>query len=169
VRFFRRAALPRPAIAGLKLAPGERVLAHAPDDTGGVVAATERCLVLPVPDADPLRLPWEQVAKATWEDGQLLVTEVGDAAGPGPLHRLRLSDPGLLPETVRERVSASIVISRHVRLAGKAGVLLAARRRPGSNQVTWTLTFDPGVDHADPAVLARAKAELARLRAETVS
>lgn len=145
------------------------MLAHALDDAGGVVAATERCLVLPAPDVDPLRLPWEQVAKATWEDGQLLVSEVGDAAGPGPLHRLRLREPGLLPETVRERVSASIVVSRHVRLAGKAGVLLAARRRPSSDQVTWTLTFDPGVDHADPGVLAWAEAQLAKFRAETGS
>ena len=169
MRLFRRAARSAEARGAADLEPGERVLTVSRDRGGDPVIATDRSLLVPTPEGGRLRLAWEQVAKATWQDGELLVAEVGDVTGPGRLHRLGLADPGLLPETVRERVTASIVVSRHVPLAGKAGVLVAGRRRPGSAELTWTITFDPGVDHTDPELLARAEAALAGLRAQVES
>ena len=63
------------------------------------------------------RTPWTDVAHAQWfDEEQVLVVDPVPGAG-APL-RLRLAEPGRVPETVHERVMASIVLSRRVALPG---------------------------------------------------
>lgn len=157
---------------GPVLERGERVLVAAQLVGGGAAAATERALVTLGPgDAEDgvRRLAWHRVAEAGWDDERatLLVEEVG--AGPaGPrTQRLRLAAPSLLPEAVRERVTASIVVSSHVPLRGRAGVRVVARRRPDAEELDWQLLFDPGLDPADPGVRARAEQALEQVRRQT--
>ncbi|RJK97226.1 hypothetical protein D5H78_07185 [Vallicoccus soli] len=107
------------------------------------------------------RLPWHEVLAATWDDerGALAVESVRGA------REVVLGEPGLLPETVRERVQSSIVLTRHVPVLGRRGVRVVARRVPGRDGLLWQEVADPGVDPADPRVRAAVDLEQRRLRA----
>ncbi len=108
---------------------------------------------------DSTRLPWEQVEAATWDvDRSLLrVSEVGSWGEPRVEHALTLLESGRdadrLLQLVRERVTASVVISRHVPIDGRRGVRVVARRAPsGRSPVHWVYEYDAGVDPDDPFV-----------------
>lgn len=134
--------------------PGERPLGWAAVP-GGWAVATARRLVLP--GRDPLG--WEDVVRAIWDE-PVLELQLPD----GPL-RLTLETPGGLPEVVRERVTASVLVQHHVPLRGGKGVRIVARRPPGGSEVTWRVTFDPGLDHRDPQLRSEANRALSELRA----
>jgi hypothetical protein len=89
------------------------------------------------------RLPWHDVLGATWDaEAEALRLEVAD--GPRRERRvLVLDEPGLLPETVRERVQASIVLTRHVPLVGRRGVRIVARRAAGDDELVWHVVPTP--------------------------
>jgi hypothetical protein len=160
VKLRRGSRLPDEARASLPLEPGERVIAEARTGANTWVAATGTALVRPEG-----RTAWADVAHAQWyadED----VLAVDPVPGAGPAVRLHLVDPGRLPETVRERVVASIVLSRRVALPGGGGVRLVARRGGGSDEVVWQRVPDEGTDLADPAVRAVVDAALDRMRGE---
>ncbi|MGN6333841.1 MAG: hypothetical protein ACTHOD_19675 [Motilibacteraceae bacterium] len=175
----RRLSLPDDVRAALPLEPRERVLAAAERLDGGWAVATERALLLvPVGGAagrsdEPVeRIAWWTVDSAAWDDASERL--VVDARPPGrrPLvRRLALTEPAssLLPETVRERVQASIVVSQKVRLLGRAGGRVTARQVPGTADLVWNVQLDPGLDPADPQVQAAAEAALAEVRAQTAT
>ncbi|GAA1277151.1 hypothetical protein GCM10009677_33870 [Sphaerisporangium rubeum] len=143
-----------PADAAVTLERGERVLVHAstPD---GLIVVTDRALHLP--GAAPL--PWHRIDRAQWDEEGLNVT-----ATDGATHRVLVPDPGRVPEAVRERVTSSILVNRHVRLGDRGGVRLVARRLPGSDTAEWDLVFDPGLDPTDPGLRAAAEQALEDLR-----
>ena len=143
--------------------PGERVLAWAPSGASSVIA-TQGALVLPT-GCVPERVPWDLVVRVGWEPRGVEVVAQG-AAGARPVS-LRVpieGDAGALPSVVKERVNASIVVSRHVELQGERGARLVARRTPGSSELRWSVVFDPGLDPADPDLRASADAALEALR-----
>ena len=81
------------------------------------------------------------------------------------MHTATLTDPGRLLELVRERVTASVVLQRHVTLGRRRGLRVIARRAPsGAGAVQWVYEYDEGVDPDDPEVRAAADEalELAR-------
>ncbi|MFC7105981.1 hypothetical protein ACFQQB_39570 [Nonomuraea rubra] len=82
----------------------------------------------------------------------------------GVRHFERISEPRMLPETVRERVNSTIVVNKHVSLPGRGGVRLVARRRPGGEVLGWTFVFDEGLDPADPGLRAQAEQALEGVR-----
>lgn len=144
--------------------PGEQVLAWLPS-AGSSLVATHRALLLPE-GTDPERLPWDRVLHASWDARSLRITaQALDGGRPVDLRLPVPADHGSLPEVVRERVKASIVVQHHVELHGEQGARLVARRTPGDTVLRWSVVFDPGLDPADPALRARADEELARLRA----
>jgi hypothetical protein len=169
--------LPGPVLSALGLARGERVLATAPTAGGSYTVATLAALHLPDGTGGFVRLPWERVEHATWKDGVLHVREPGS----GPEHHVRLTDPGAVPETVQERVTATIVISHHARLPGGGGVRIVGRRPltagppglasvggdPRMAELIWTFVFDAGLDPADPGLRAQAEQILENLRRQT--
>jgi hypothetical protein len=149
---LERAALP----------PGQRVLAQAVAEDGTWLLGTRDALVVVGPDASA-SVPWEQVETADWlrDEGRLRVTEVGEFGSPQPVHVFSLSEPGSLLPMVRERVTASVLLQRRVRVedaarphGGRArGLLVVARRAPrGGGGISWSYQLDPGLDPADPAV-----------------
>jgi hypothetical protein len=144
---------------GLELQRGERVLAHAATPDGGVVAATDKALFLPA-DEGFLRIPWERVEQAGWRHGTLHVNDVG-----GHAYEIPLRDAGSVPETVRERVTATIVVSTQVQLNG-GKLRIVCRRAPGGD-LRWSLVFDKGLDPDDPAVRAEARRHLEEFRGQT--
>ncbi len=152
MRLTRRRTLPE----GMTLDKGERVLA-----VSGETVATDSALHFPG-DTRFVRLPWERVEQAAWKDGLLVVREVG-----GARHTVRLSVPGSVPETVRERVTSTVVVSTHVKLR-EGGVRITARRpaRRGA-EPRWTLVFDTGLDPSDPGLLAEAEQAMEDIRRQT--
>jgi hypothetical protein len=152
MRFPRRTTrLPDDARATLDLASGERVLSAARLRDGDWVAATDRGLV-----GAGWRAPWSAASHAQWYDdaGTLEVAWLDDA-GERQDRSLVFEEPGLLPETVYERVTATILLSRRLPVRGRQGVSVVARRQPGSEEVEWQVVADAGVDAADPQVSAR--------------
>lgn len=134
----------------------EAVLAQGRLTTGEEVQATRLDLLVP---SRALRLPWDRVTAATWNDPTLHVI------ASGTTYDFDLEDPGLLPEVIRERVQASILVTEHVDLRGDAGARFSARRAPfGDTEIRWTVTFDAGLDPLDPELRALAERVLERLR-----
>ncbi|WP_220451179.1 hypothetical protein [Nocardioides dongkuii] len=155
---FRRTPAP------LAVGAGERLLAWA-ETADGAVGGTRDALYLP----DGTRLPWEEVEAADWdlEGSVLTVTEVGSWGELRRRHRLEVEEPGRLLELVRERVTASVVLQRHVAVTGRRGLRVIARRAPrGDRPLTWVYEYDEGIDPANPEVRAAAAEALAAARNE---
>jgi len=155
--------LRRPA-PPVEVAPGEKVLAWATSEAGAV-AGTRSALYLP----DGVRIPWEQVEAADWDlDAETLkVTEVGSWGQPRPIHSLVLSEPARLLQLVRERVTASVLLQRHVPIRGRLGVRIIARRAAaGARELTWLFEYDEGIDPEDPFVEHAAQEALTAARSE---
>jgi hypothetical protein len=145
------------------------VLAWAESSSGQVVAGTRDALYLVDPGGQVTRLPWEQVEAADWDrdSSRFRVSEVGSWGEERAVHALTIDEPGRLLELVRERVTASVVLQRHVALAGRRGLRVIARRSPrGDRPLAWFYEYDEGVDPDDPAVRAAATAALAAARDE---
>ncbi len=84
-----------------------------------------------------------------------------------PCTSSRSTSPGLLLELVRERVTASVVLQRHVPIDGRRGVRVIARRAPrGDQPVVWIYEYDEGVDPADPVVQRAAEEALEAARVD---
>lgn len=148
----------------LPVAPGERLLAWA-ESSDGTVGGTRDALYLP----DGTRLPWEEVEAAGWDSDEsvLKVSEVGSWGEPRREHRLAIEAPGRLVELVRERVSASVVLQRHVPVDGRRSLRVIARRAPrGDRPVAWLFEYDEGLDPDDPIVRTLAEEALAAARTE---
>ena len=154
---------------------GERLLADAVAD-GGHLGGTRDALYVvrsrgngALGLEETVRIPWEEVQAADWdaETSTLRVTEVGTWDEQRPVHLLTLEEPGRLLELVRERVTASVVLQRHVAVDGRRGLRVIARRAPGGDRpITWLYEYDEGVDPADPDVRRVAEEALAEARAE---
>ena len=164
---------PRPDVA---VGPGEKVLAWAESTSGEVVAGTRDALyvtsvvdVTSVVEPAETRIPWEQVEAADWDKDTsvLRVSEVGSWGAPRPEHTFAIEEPGRLLELVRERVTASVVLQRHVPIEGRRGVRVIARRAPrGDQPVQWVYEYDEGIDPDDPLVVMAAEEALAAAREE---
>jgi hypothetical protein len=172
--FRRLPGVPEDAVSSAALAPGERVLAATSATDGTWLLGTRDALhIVPGPGGDSARgvtrIPWENVEHADWDrdDERLVVFEVGEFGRVKPRHELGVSEPGLLLELVRERVTASVVLQRRVLTQGKKGLVVIGRRAPsGEGEVAWAFRFDPGVDPDDPAVAAAAEAGLRAAEAD---
>ena len=142
----------RPSVA---VAPGESILASAMTADGRSVCGTRDALYL------PSRIPWESVEAADWdsETSTLRVAEI-DAEPHSVV--LEADEPRRLLELIRERVTASVVLQRHVPVDGKRGLRVIARRAPGRrDNLTWMTRYDDGIDPDDP--------DVQRLAAETLA
>lgn len=133
------------------LAADEHVIATAALRGGGHVVATSLGLWV----EGPRRVGWGLVSKATWGNGAITLVEarlVEDLGGAVliedlPPVRLRLAEPGRVPQTVHERVEASIK-SRHHRDLPGGGAWFVQRKVPGRDGVLLQVRPDPGTDEA---------------------
>lgn len=163
MRFLRSS---RPAVA---VAPGERLLASAAAPDGTVLGGTRDAFYLAVPGQEVRRTPWEEVEAARWDrdTDTFHLSEVGSWGQQRPRVEIQLDEPGRLLELVRERVTASVVLQRHVAVRGRRGLRVIARRAPsGERPVQWVYEYDEGIDPDDPEVRAAAEQALAAARLE---
>ena len=146
----------------VEVAPGEKVLAAATAADGTVMAGTRDAFYV-VSGAATRRVPWEQVEAAGWDrdTDTFRLSEVGTWGEQRPVHTAQLDEPGRLLELVHERVTASVVLQRHVRIARGRGLRVIARRAPsGAGGVQWIYEYDEGVEPEDPDVRAAAREAL---------
>lgn len=149
----------------------EDILAAVQLTNGRWVAGTRTAVYLPSDSADAdRRVGWEQIERANWdaEASVLHVYETTDFGTPLRATELKVEDPGRFGQLLRERVDASIIVQRHVPLAGKRGVRIVARRNPAVTDaaVTWNLVLDKGLEPDQPGVLDAAESALRRVRDE---
>ena len=142
-----------PGFAG-RLDAEERVLATAALTGGGHLVVTSYGLWLPGED-EPRRLGWHLVSKASWRDGALTLIEAQERDEMGgvvlladqPPLRLRLAEPGRVPEMVHARVEGSIR-SRHHRDLPGGGAWFVQRKIAGRDGTVLQVRPDPGTDEA---------------------
>ena len=68
---------------------------------------------------------------------------------------------------MRERVTATVVLQRHVPIRGTRGVRVIARRAPaGGRGLSWFFEYDEGIDPVDPFVDHAAQEALAAAQDE---
>jgi hypothetical protein len=160
-RLLRRDEVPGDVAAGLD--PDEHVLASAALTGGGHLVATSRGLWLP---DGPRRLGWHLISKATWGNGAIALVEAEEVEDLGgavvitdrPVVRLRLAEPGRVPQVVHERVTASIRSRHHRELpasadarsagATRGGAWFVQRKVAGRDGVVLQVRPDPGTDGA---------------------
>lgn len=139
--------------------------AEGPD---GRVDGTRAELVLTA-GGSQRRIPWEQIASADWDSDEhtLRVVELVAWGETRPEHRLRLDQADRLLQLVRERITASIVIQRHVPVRARQEVRISGRRAPGtSGPIEWYVDYDLGLDPAADVVRRVAGEALAAARAD---
>jgi hypothetical protein len=163
--FTRADRVPSPVLAQAGLGRGERVLAFANDGDRWLLG-TRLALVL-VGD-DTVRLPWETVQAADWDQdaSTLTVSDVGEFGRPRSTYVFSLVNPALLLQLVRERVTASVVLQRGFLMTDKRGFKVIGRRSPGGGPITWMHEYDAGIDPDEPDVVAAAAEALAQARAD---
>lgn len=149
----------------------EDVLAAVQLANGRWVAGTRAAVYLPSDSVDAdRRVGWEQIERANWdsEASVLHVYETTDFGTPLRATELKVEDPGRFGQLLRERVDASIVVQRHVPLAGKRGVRIVGRRNPAATdaKITWNIVLDKGLEPSQPGVVDAAEAALRQVRDE---
>ena len=115
------------------------------------------------------RLAWEDVEAADWDRDteRFRVAEVGAWGELRREHSFAIVEPRRLLELVRERVTASVLLVRHVPIDGRRGVRVIARRAPaGDRGLRWIYEYDAGIDPDDPAVRLAAETALAAAQDE---
>ena len=147
----------RPSV---EVAPGETTLAAAMTADGRPVAGTRDALYV------PFRIPWEQLEAADW-DSETSTLRVSETDSEPFEVVLEPDEPRRLLELIRERVTASVVLQRHVPVAGGRGLRVIARRAPGRrDHLVWATRYDAGVDPDDPEVRRLAAEALTAARAD---
>ena len=167
-RLTRRAPRPDlpPAIEkALELAKGERLLAFAVDDnTGGYVVATTYALAVFTSSVERiLRRRWLSVDAGAWEPVTATLTVTwadGRRAGQWSFR----DQQTLLPETVRERVQASVVLSTRLNLGDRRTGRVAIRQDFATRELIPQTILGRYARADDPEVQAHVQAALAHLR-----
>ena len=162
--FKRTEKVPAQVRAALQLAPGERVLSWGREQGSGtiVVATNHHLYAVSAAGERVVARPWHEVDAGSWSSdlGQLTVTWV-DQSRPA---QWTLGDASLLPETVRERVQASVVLAQRVDLGNRRGVRVVIRQDLASGDLAEQVVPGRGVRRDDPEVQAATAAALADLR-----
>jgi hypothetical protein len=166
--FNRRSSGARlpPAIGeALELARGDRVLAFGVDDnTGCYVIATRFSLAVVTPTAEPIVWRrWLSVDAGSWEPETATMTVTwadGRRAGQWSF-RDQLTQ---LPETLRERVQASVVIATRLNLGDRRTGRVAIRQDFETRELVPQTILGRYTRADDPEVQAHVVAALAHLK-----
>ena len=179
-RLPSRAELPPAIKAALELAKGERVLAFGVDDnTGGFVVATTFALVVVTSTAvtptsarstmatstavRTLRRRWLSVDAGSWEPETATLTVTWAEGGRGAQWSFR-DQQTPLPETLRERVQASVVIATRLTLGDRRSGRVAIRQDFATRELIEQTILGRYTRADDPEVAAHVQAALAHLR-----
>lgn len=157
--------LPAAVTAALELGRGERVLAHATDETSGsAVVATTWALAAVQPDGVVvLRRPWHLVDAGVWQHEGFTLT-VTFVDGTRPVQWALGEQRTLLPEVLRERVQASVVLAQRLSVGERRTARVAIRKDLQTGSLLSQTLLGRGVRAADPLVQEQVSLALAELR-----
>ncbi len=147
-----------------RLDADEQVLATAMLGGGGHLVVTSHGLWLPGPDG-VRRLGWHLVSKASWKNGaiELVEAQERDVVDGAVLiadlrpQRLRLAEPGRVPEMVHARVTGSIK-SRHHRDLPGGGAWFVQRKVAGRGRSSTSSAGSPRIRPGASSTSAAARA-----------
>ena len=162
---LRRAEKLSPELrTAIDLGSGERVLSWAREAASGstVVATNHGLYAVDAAVVRTLARRWHEVDGGTWsaEQTQLTVTWV-DGSRPS---QWVLGATSLLPETLRERVQASVVLAQRIELGPRRWAKAVLRQDLGSGDLVEQVVLGRGVLADDAEITARTDAALAYLR-----
>jgi hypothetical protein len=169
MRLFRKApsrsAPPAAVKAALQLAKGERILAFGVDDnTGSYVVATTFGFALVTATAQPaIRRRWLAVDAGAWEPETATLTVTWADGGRGGQWSFRDQET-LLPEALRERVQASVVLATRLELSDRRTGRVAIRQDFETGDLVPQTILGRNTRADDAEVQAHVKAALAHLR-----
>jgi hypothetical protein len=160
-----RAELAPAVVKALELTKGERVLAFALDDhTGGHVVVTTYAIAVVTSAAErTLRRRWLSVDAGIWDPEIATLTVTWADGRPAGQWSMR-DQATLLPETVRERVQASVVLSARLMLGDRRSGRVAIRQDFATGELISQTILGRSTSLDDPEVQAHVKAALAHLR-----
>ena len=153
----------------------ERLLAVCAGPAGGhVLAASDRALYHRGDGAGWSRRGWERVSTVDWEPaGRRLVITSMDGASLDSTVYVRavvpLRERGHLPEIALERITHTRLGSWEVTLPGGRAVVVAARRRPVTDELLWfvfTAASDPSLSLSGSERQAQVERAVSRLATE---
>ncbi len=144
MRFFRRVDQ-----SGFILEPRERALIRA-ETLDGALLATD--VALHVHGDINERIEWWQINHVSFDPEEKKLS----IAFENSLIEIDLTSPSLLPETVRERVTATILTSIRFATPGQASAVISLRRRPAANDEEAFVQIDW---QGSPTPVAMAEAE----------
>ncbi|MGB3185138.1 MAG: hypothetical protein WBB15_04655 [Ornithinimicrobium sp.] len=148
---------------------GETVLAAAQEDGAGswVVLTTYRIVVLGSDGTQHLERPWHDVSTGAWdpESGTLSVTWIGSDRAVQWSMRTQ-SGPGRIPEVFRERVSASVVRTREVKLGPKRSARVSVRAVMSTRELIDQVAWGRGSSSADTELAGEVERARSEVRAE---
>lgn len=124
---------------------------------GGFLAATDLGIIS-IDNHDSTRIPWSQAIAGKWEPPLLTVTCLPDMDTVG----WQLDDPGMLPQAVRDRITAHVLIDRAVNFPGHGSVRFVATK--SADGVKWLTNSQDEAWAQSPEGSAAIQAELASLR-----
>jgi hypothetical protein len=169
MQLFKKApsrTAPPAAIKGaLKLSKGERILAFAIDDhTGSYVVATNFGFALVTATGQSaIRRRWLAVDAGAWEPETATLTVTWADGARGGQWSFRDQET-LLPETLRERVQASVVLSTRLALTDRRNGRVAIRQDFATGDLVPQTILGRNTRADDVEVQAHVKAALAHLR-----
>ena len=148
----------------LDLPRSERALSWAHDDLAGttVVATTHGLYAVDRAGERTLAKPWHLVDAGSWSADlfQLTVTWV-DGSRPS---QWVFREATMLPETLRERVQASVVLAQRLDLGDRRSARAVIRQDLATGELVQQVVLGRGVRAGDPGVDEATGAALAYLR-----
>lgn len=148
---------------------GESVLAAAQEDGTGswVVLTTYRIVVLASDGSQQMERPWHDVGTGAWdpESGTMSLTWIGSDRAVQWQMRTQ-TGPGRIPEVFRERVSASVVRAREVKLGPRRRARVSVRAVLSTRELIDQVTWGRGSSSADAELAAEVEQARAEVRAE---
>lgn len=157
------------AAAGAPIGPHERVLFAGQDVTGAAIVATGWAIYhqpQPGPGRAWLRLGWEDVGRVAWADRSRILTLAALPCSGSARLVLPLSGHAPLLELAREQVAATLLGGTLVWHRDRACAQVIARRRPGTDQVSWILAFSRAGDIDEAGVHAQVALAISELQEE---
>lgn len=159
---------PPATLAGLDR--GEQVLATACEDGSGhwLVLTTWRVLERTPAGETVLDRPWHLVDTGSWDpDAWALSVTFVDGRQGRRWQLQRLTGPGRVPETFRDRTTASVVLMRVVDLGPRRTARVTVRKVLRTRELREQVILGPGARADDSDLAAGVRAARQELRDQT--
>jgi hypothetical protein len=162
---LRRAQrLPAEVRDAVGLGSGERVLSWGREEASGttLVATNHALYAVDAAGERALHRPWHEVDAGSWS-AELTTLTVTWVDGSRPSQWV-LGATSLVPETLRERVQASVVLAQRIELGPRRTAKVALRQELATGDLVEQVVLGRGARADDAELATGAEAALAYLR-----